>query len=108
MDTQSAGDPKKRARRSAIGFAAIVLGAALSWAVVAEYLLKISSRYWFWIPIGLLLVVLYWRLAWGAIGTYLESPVDEKRGWATGAGCMILALAVFVLICLLVSIPLLG
>ena len=74
----------------------------------AEYLLKISSRYWFWIPIGLLLVVLYWRLAWGAIGTYLESPVEEKRGWATGAGCMILALAVFLLICILVSIPLLG
>lgn len=107
MDTQYAGDPKKRARRRTVGFAAVVLAVALSWALVAEYLLKINSRYWFWIPIGLLLVVLYWRLAWGAIGTYLESPVEEQRGWATGAGCMALALLVFVLICVLVSIPLL-
>lgn len=99
---QPTSDKSKWRRLSALLI--VVAGACISWALIAEYLLGIERRYWIWLPVYLVLVVLYWVPAWGAIAS--RAQVIEGKGvrWLSETGCLVVALFVFLVLCALLAI----
>lgn len=81
-----------------------MLGVAVSWVILAEYVLHIERYYWLRFPFYFLFVVLYWIPAWGAIGSHIEGLPGNRQRLLRGGGCLFVALAVFLLICLLLAI----
>lgn len=104
MKEPRARNPAKARWQRWLGLVMVLIGVALSWAIVAEFMLGIQRRYWIWVPLGLAGVVLYWIPAWGAIGAHLEEVEDRRARWLRGAGCMALALVVFLLVSALLAI----
>jgi len=104
VNGQLPSDPKKSRVYRLAGFLAVIIGVAASWAVLAEFILGIERDYWLRFPLYFLLIVIYWIPAWGAIGSRLEDVPGTKERWVQGAGCLLAALAVFLLICLLLAI----
>ncbi|MGD8359528.1 MAG: hypothetical protein PVG42_15835, partial [Lysobacterales bacterium] len=103
MRQQPKRSPKARWFRLA-GMVMIFIGVSVSWALVAEFLLEIEPVYWLWLPLGLAAVFLYWFLAWGSIADKMEDIDNRRERWTKGAGCMVVALLVFLLICVLLGI----
>jgi len=97
-----------RSRRSRVyrlaGFLVVVFGVTVSWVILAEYILHIERDYWLRFPLYFLLIIVYWIPAWGAIGSRMEDVADTRTRWLQGAGCLFVALVVFLLICLLLAI----
>ena len=92
-----------RSRRSRVyrlaGFLVVVFGVTVSWVILAEYILHIERGYWLRFPLYFLLIIVYWIPAWGAIGSRMEDVADTRTRWLQGAGCLFVALVVFLLIC---------
>jgi len=86
------------------GFLVVVFGVTISWVILAEYILNIERDYWLRFPLYFLLIIVYWIPAWGAIGSRMEDVADTRTRWLQGAGCLFVALVVFLLICLLLAI----
>jgi hypothetical protein len=101
---ESSGNPKKRWAYRLVGLVVVVFGVAVSWVVLAEYVLDIDRYYWLRFPFYFLFVVVYWIPAWGAIASQLEDISGTRERWIRGGGCLFVALAVFLLICLLLAI----
>lgn len=104
MTDQGPNKPKKRGAYRLAGLLVVMFGVALSWAILAEYVLDIDRYYWLRFPFYFLFVVLYWIPAWGAIASHLEGLPGNRQRWIRGGGCLFVALAVFLLICLLLAI----
>ena len=77
---------------------------AVSWVILAEFILHLERDYWLRFPLYFLLIIIYWIPAWGAIGSRMEDVADTRARWLQGAGCLFVALVVFLLICLLLAI----
>jgi hypothetical protein len=99
---QPASDKSKWRRLSALLI--VVAGACISWALIAEYLLGIERRYWIWLPVYLVLVVLYWVPAWGAIASRAQAIEGKGVRWLSETGCLVVALFVFLVLCALLAI----
>lgn len=82
----------------------IVAVVCISWAVTAEFLLGIERRYWIWLPVYLVLLVLYWVPAWGAIASRAQDIEGKGVRWLSETGCLVIALLVFLLLCALLAI----
>jgi hypothetical protein len=93
----------RRAYRLA-GFLAVVFGVAVSWVILAEFVLGIERDYWLRFPLYFVFIVLYWIPAWGAIGSRIEDLPSTRERLLTGSGCLFVALVVFLVICLLLAI----
>ena len=104
MTGESPGNPKKRWAYRLVGLVVVVFGVAVSWVILAEYVLDIDRYYWLRFPFYFLFVVVYWIPAWGAIASQLEDISGTRERWVRGGGCLFVALAVFLLICLLLAI----
>lgn len=90
------------------GLLVVILGVAVSWVILAEYILHIERDYWLRFPLYFLFVVFYWIPAWGAIGSHIEEVAGTRERWVQGMGCLFVALVVFLVICLLLAILFLG
>ena len=90
------------------GLLVVIFGVAVSWVILAEYILHIERDYWLRFPLYFLFVVFYWSPAWGAIGSHIEDVSGTRERWVQGAGCLFVALVVFLVICLLLAILFLG
>jgi hypothetical protein len=101
---QRPGNAKQRRVYRLVGFLAVIFGVAVSWVILAEYILHIEREYWLRFPLYFLLIVVYWIPAWGAIGSRMEDVPNTRERWLQGAGCLFVALVVFLLICLLLAI----
>ena len=55
-------------------------------------------------PVCLVLLVLYWLPAWGAIASQAEDIEDPRARLARTGGCLFVALVVFLVICALLVI----
>ena len=97
-------NPRGRRAYRLAGFLAVMLGVAVSWVVLAEYVLDIERDYWLRFPFYFLFIVLYWIPAWGAIGSRIEDLPTTRERLLTGSGCLFVALVVFLVICLLLAI----
>jgi len=95
---------KRRRVYRLAGFLVVVFGVTVSWVILAEYILHIERDYWLRFPLYFLLIIIYWIPAWGAIGSRMEDVADTRERWMQGAGCLFVALVVFLLICLLLAI----
>ena len=104
MIGESPSNPKKRWAYRLVGLVVVVFGVAVSWVILAEYVLDIDRYYWLRFPFYFLFVVLYWIPAWGAIASHIEELPGNRQRWIRGGGCLFVALAVFLLICLLLAI----
>ena len=102
-EQRSDGGNRRRVYRLA-GFIAVIIGVTLSWVILAEYILDIERDYWLRFPLYFLLIIIYWIPAWGAIGSRMEDVEGNRERWLQGAGCLFVALVVFLLICLLLAI----
>jgi hypothetical protein len=102
-DPSSAGPKKKRAFRL-VGLLVVIIGVAVSWVILAEFILHIERDYWLRFPLYFLAIILYWIPAWGAIASRMEDVQNPRERWVQGAGCLFVALVVFLLICLLLAI----
>jgi hypothetical protein len=103
--TEQRPDSSKRGRVYRLaGFLVVVFGVAVSWVILAEFILHIERDYWLRFPLYFLLIIIYWIPAWGAIGSRMEDVADTRARWLQGAGCLFVALVVFLLICLLLAI----
>jgi len=95
-------------RRSGVyrlaGLLVVIFGVAVSWIMLAEFVLDIEREYWLRFPFYFLFVVFYWIPAWGAIGSHIEDLPTARQRVVRGAGCLFVALAVFLLVCLLLAI----
>jgi hypothetical protein len=100
--TQQPLDKTKWRRLSALLI--VVAGVCLSWAVIAEYLFEFERRYWIWLPVYLVLIVLYWVPAWGAIASRGQDIEGKGVRWLSETGCLAIALLVFLLLCALLAI----
>jgi hypothetical protein len=96
--------PKKRGAFRLVGLLIVIFGVALSWVILAEYVLNIDRYYWLRFPFYFLFVVIYWIPAWGAIASQIEDLPGTRERLIRGGGCLFVALAVFLLICLLLAI----
>ena len=108
MTDPFSNDPKKGRTQRLIGVLAVVLGVAVSWVILAKYLLGIEREDWIWFPLYFLTIVFYWIVAWAATATYIEDFAALRERWVRGAGCLFIALVVFLVICLLLTIMFLG
>lgn len=91
-----------------MGVLAVVLGAAVSWVILAKYMLGIDRDDWIRFPLYFLAIVFYWIVAWAATATYVEDFSRTRERLVRGAGCLFIALVVFLVICLLLTILFLG
>lgn len=87
-----------------MGLLAVILGVTVSWVILAEYILHIERKYWLPFPLYFLAIVLFWVPAWGAIASRMEDVQNSRERWIQGAGCLFVALVVFLVICLLLAI----
>jgi membrane protease YdiL (CAAX protease family) len=99
---------KQSRRRRALGLIIVVVGVAASWGILSEGILGIDRKYAFWVPVYLLLLVLYWVPAWAAIATRMEDVPENRSRLAKGGGCLFVAFVVFLLICALLAIVFMG
>ena len=107
--TEQRPDSSKRGRVYRLaGFLVVVFGVAVSWVILAEFILHIERDYWLRFPLYFLVIIIYGIPAWGAIGSRMEDVADTRARWLQGAGCLFVALLVFLLICLLLAILLLN
>ena len=104
MTEQSPNSPKKTRVYRLVGLLVIIFAVAVSWVVLAEYILHIEREYWLRFPLYFLAIVFYWIPAWGAIASRMEDVPGTKERWVQGAGCLFIALGVFLLVCLLLAI----
>ena len=95
-------DKSKWRRLSAL--LVVVAGVCISWAVTAEYLIGMERRYWVWLPVYLVLIVLYWVPAWGAIASRAEDIEGKGVRWLSETGCLVVAMFVFLVLCALLAI----
>lgn len=91
-----------------LGLLIVAVGAGVSWALIAEYLLQIERRDWVTFPVYFLLIVFYWLLAFGAIADHVQDLENPRARWVRGGVALLIALMVFLLLCALLAIPLLG
>lgn len=108
MNDESQSRLKQSRRRRALGLVIVAIVVAASWAILAEGILGIDRKYSFWVPVYLLLLVLYWVPAWAAIATRLEDIPEKRSRLAKGGGCLFFAFVVFLLICALLAIVFMG
>lgn len=108
VGTTFATPPRKRTFRRRLGFVVVAVGAAISWALIAEYLLQIERRYLAWLPVYFVLIVFYWLLVFGAIADHLQDIPARGERWLKGVGAVFVALLVFLLLSVLLAIPLMG
>ena len=108
MGTTMGTAPQKQKFQRRFGLFVVAGGAALSWALIAEYLLDIERQYWAWFPVYLVLIVFYWLLVFGAIADHVQDLRTRRERWLKGGVALIVALLVFVLLSALLAIPLLG
>jgi hypothetical protein len=87
-----------------VGLLAVFIGVAVSWVILAEYVLDIEREYWLRFPLYFLLIVFYWIPAWGAIASRTEDLPSTRERLLTAGGCLFVALVVFLVICLLLAI----
>ena len=85
-------------------FIVVFLIATICWAIVAESILQIERKYWIWPPIYLLLVVVYWVPAWGAVASQLKELPNRRSRIYRGTGCLFMAMVVFLVLCALLAI----
>ena len=104
MTNQPPGTPDKFSWRRLSAILVVVAGACISWAVIAEYILGIERRYWIWVPVYVVLIVLYWVPAWGAIASRAQDIEGKGVRWLSEGGCLVLALVVFLVLCALLAI----
>ncbi|MCW8872984.1 MAG: hypothetical protein OQK01_10250 [Xanthomonadales bacterium] len=104
MSKSSPGNPNKRRAFRLVGLLAVFFGVAVSWVILAEYVLDIEREYWLRFPLYFLFIVLYWIPAWGAIASRTEDLPSTRERLLTGGGCLFVALVVFLVICLLLAI----
>lgn len=104
MNTQPGGSPDHTRWRQLSALLIIVAGVCISWAVIAEYLLGIERHVWIWVPVYLVLVVLYWIPAWGVIASRAEDIEGQGKRWLSETGCLVMALVVFLVVCALLAI----
>jgi len=97
-------DPKKRKAYRMIGLLVVVFGVAVSWVILAEFLLDIERKYWLRFPLYFLAIIVYWVPAWGAIASQLENLPTRRDRLLRGSGCLLVALVVFMLVSLLLTI----
>jgi len=97
-------DPKKRKAYRTIGLLVVVFGVAVSWVILAEFLLDIERKYWLRFPLYFLAIIVYWVPAWGAIASQLENLPTRRERLLRGGGCLLVALVVFMLVSLLLTI----
>ena len=97
-------DPKRLRRRRLVAVLVVVAAVAITWPVIAVYLLGLPRAYWLWVPFYFAFITLYWVLAWGSIAGHLEELSDRRDRWVKGTGCLFLALLVFVLICAIFAV----
>jgi hypothetical protein len=100
--TQLPPDKSRRRRLSALLI--VVAGVCVSWAIIAEFILGLPRRYWIWVPVYVVLVVLYWVPAWGAIASRAQDIEGRGSRWLSEGGCLAIALVVFLLLCALLAI----
>jgi hypothetical protein len=101
MTRHSSGNSKGQ-RLSAL--LVVVAGVCISWALVAEFILRIERRFWIWVPVYLVLLVLYWVPAWGAIASRAQAIEGRGVRWMSEGGCLFIAFLVFLLLCALLAI----
>lgn len=82
----------------------VVIGVCISWAVIAEFMLGIERRFWIWVPVYVVLIVLYWVPAWGAIASRAQGIEGKGVRWLSESGCLFIALLVFIILCALLAI----
>lgn len=104
MNNQQPNSPHKTWWRRLSALFIIVMIVSISWAIMAEYLLRIERKDWIWVPVYLALLALYWVPAWGAIASQAEGIADRKVKLAKTGGCLLAALVVFLVICALLAI----
>lgn len=104
MKKNPPGNPKGRRAYRLAGLLAVIFGVAVSWVILAEYVLDIEREYWLRFPFYFLFVVLYWIPAWGAIASRIEDLPSARERMLTGGGCLFVALVVFLVVCLLLAI----
>jgi hypothetical protein len=104
MGEMGSTDPGQLRRRRLIAVLVVIAAVAITWPVVAVYLLGLPRAYWLWVPFYFAFITLYWVLAWGSIAGHLEELSDRRDRLVKGTGCLFLALLVFVLICALVAV----
>ena len=97
-------NPKRSGVYRLAGLLVVIFGVAVSWIILAEFVLDIEREYWLRFPFYFLFVVFYWIPAWGAIGSHIEDLPTARQRLVRGAGCLFVALAVFLLVCLLLAI----
>ena len=104
MNTQppESSDHTKWRRLSALLI--VVAGVCISWAILAEFMLGIERRVWIWVPVYVVLVVLYWIPAWGAIASRAQNIKGQGKRWLSETGCLVVAMLVFLVLCALLAI----
>ena len=108
MTEQRPGKSRQRRVFRLVGLLVVIFGVVASWAILAEYILNLERDYWLRFPLYFLLIIAYWIPAWGAIASRMEDVPNTRERWVQGAGCLFVALVVFLLICLLLAILFLG
>lgn len=103
MGERSSSDPAKIKRRRLTALFVVLAAVAVSWPVIAVYLLGLPRVYWLWVPFYFVFITLYWVLAWGSIAGHLEELPEGRDRWIKGSGCLVLALIVFILLCALIA-----
>ena len=98
MGELDSSDPGRLRRRRLIAVLVVVSAVAISWPVIAVYILESPRAYWLWVPFYFAFITLYWVLAWGSIAGHLEELPAGRDRLAQGAGCLFLALLVVILI----------
>lgn len=81
MGEQDPSDSGKLRRRRLIAVLVVVAAVAVSWPVVAVYLLGLPRAYWLWVPFYFAFITLYWVLAWGSIAGHLEDLSEPRDRW---------------------------
>lgn len=104
MAERTPQDPKKGKAYRLAGLLVVVVGVAVSWVILAEFLLDIEREYWLRFPLYFLAIILYWVPAWGAIASQIEKLPSTRERLLRGGGCLLVALAVFLLVSLLLTI----
>jgi hypothetical protein len=104
VDESSPGKPRKRRAYRLVGLLVVFFGVAVSWVILAEYVLDIEREYWLRFPLYFLFIVAYWVPAWAAIASRTEDLPSTRERLLTGSGCLFVALVVFLVICLLLAI----
>jgi hypothetical protein len=101
-------DRKKGRTQRLVGLFAIILGVAVSWVILAKFMLGVEHDDWIRLPLYFLAIVFYWNVAWAATATYIDDFATLRERWVRGAGCLFIALVVFLVVCLLLTILFLG